>query len=497
MPTLKERFTALLPPGRLARNITTMTVGTIISQCAVMLANPLITRVYDPESFGGLALFTATVAILGLLATLRFDVAIPLPQDDDTALKLAILAVLSTISLTVLCSIMILLFGDTFVTLLKAPVLRPYLYLIPAGVLGTGLLTTLNYWTTRRKRFSTLTTSTIGGGLAGVAVQLLAGVTSRPGALGLIAGNLAGLCAALGTLIASTYREWPVGRLRSLTVPALSVTAQAYAAMPRYLLQTSFLNTVSRHALPLVMLAVFSPAITGLVVFAQRIMMLPARMIGGALWQVAHAEFGRLTADERARLFSRMHQAATILYAFPCVAFGLFAHHAGYVFGDAWAEMAAVLPAFAVLVYVNAVSNATSFFLAFGYYRAEAVANIALVLVSVGALLVAAHFCPPTLAVTIYALAVSVVYGGIMVFWGLKLRKLGELCANVLRAVLIALVLLVPVRLMVGGSFWWSLALTVVAGVLYYSVAWRRYRQERPTATADEATPSGIADTML
>lgn len=71
--------------------------GTALGQLLYLLASPVITRLYTPVDFGRLALFTVFVRFLGVILTLRYDVAIASVTNDEEANELAISSFLLTI----------------------------------------------------------------------------------------------------------------------------------------------------------------------------------------------------------------------------------------------------------------------------------------------------------------------------------------------------------------------------------------------------------------
>ena len=96
---------AWLPGGAFARHVVTLASGTALGQLLLVLALPVLTRLYTPADYGALAVYSSTLTVLLVLASLRFEVAIPLPDDDRAAgslLALSLLA-LAVVTLVVSC----------------------------------------------------------------------------------------------------------------------------------------------------------------------------------------------------------------------------------------------------------------------------------------------------------------------------------------------------------------------------------------------------------
>ncbi len=69
----QNKFTA----GGFSTNVIFMLAGTALGQAASVLLSPALTRLYTPDQFGYLSVYTAALTILGVIAALGFELAIP------------------------------------------------------------------------------------------------------------------------------------------------------------------------------------------------------------------------------------------------------------------------------------------------------------------------------------------------------------------------------------------------------------------------------------
>lgn len=83
-----QRLKALLPKSSFARSVAVLAGGTAAGQAIVVLASPIITRLYTPEDFGVLAVYSSLLGILSTVAALRYELAIPLSEKDEDAAAL-------------------------------------------------------------------------------------------------------------------------------------------------------------------------------------------------------------------------------------------------------------------------------------------------------------------------------------------------------------------------------------------------------------------------
>ena len=67
------------------RHVLVLVTGTTLAQLLAVAASPILTRLYSPEEFGLLTVYTAVLYIFALMGTLQYENAIPLPEDEESA----------------------------------------------------------------------------------------------------------------------------------------------------------------------------------------------------------------------------------------------------------------------------------------------------------------------------------------------------------------------------------------------------------------------------
>jgi len=120
------------------------------------LSVPVITRIYLPEHFGVLAVFTSLTALLVPFGTLRYSMALPLPKRDGTALNLAVLCASTLLTVSLLAALVFWIAAPYLLDLLSMPELLPFWWLLPLAIFGTGLYELLSHWAVRDKAFKRL-----------------------------------------------------------------------------------------------------------------------------------------------------------------------------------------------------------------------------------------------------------------------------------------------------------------------------------------------------
>ena len=113
--------------------------GTAIAQGINILSTPILSRMYSPEDFGIAAVFVSLIFLLSVVASLRYELAIPLPKTERHADALVILSFIVQIIFAFILLILVLCIKDDLMYKIKLEALIPYKMLIPFGVFGTSI----------------------------------------------------------------------------------------------------------------------------------------------------------------------------------------------------------------------------------------------------------------------------------------------------------------------------------------------------------------------
>jgi len=85
----------------------------------VLLAAPLLTRLYSPDDFGVLTVYIGILSLLSVIASLRYELAIPLPEDEREVVALTLLSFLIVLMVAGLSGILVLFWGQGLAELLQ------------------------------------------------------------------------------------------------------------------------------------------------------------------------------------------------------------------------------------------------------------------------------------------------------------------------------------------------------------------------------------------
>lgn len=265
------------------KNLAIVMSGTIVAQVINILIAPLLSRIYAPSAFGVFAVYTSILSILGVVAALRFELAILIPKSKRAATQIFYLATLLVVIMTIFTLIVVALFHYEIAELLGG---KEYIFMIwclPISVFVLGLFKTLNQLITRFKEFKSLSYSQMNRSGASASVQISSGFyLSNPS--GLIAGQIIGQTVAVLYMIRKLNHKKYLSL--NINLKRMQVLFKKYKQFAMFSAPQALLNSMSQNILVLLLALFFSSTIVGYYALCERILKIPLRMIGQSLRQV-------------------------------------------------------------------------------------------------------------------------------------------------------------------------------------------------------------------
>jgi O-antigen/teichoic acid export membrane protein len=355
---LRDRIADLTQPGRFLRNAGLLFGGSALGQALVVASSPILTRIYSPDDFGALAVFSSIIYVATTITALRYDAAIPIPKDDRTAanvLGLSILLIGVTSALTFVLSWIL---REQIAAWTNVPVLGDYLWLLALTMLGSGLYSALNNWGIRAAAYGQIARARLSQGIAVVALQVGLGLIGlRP--FGLLAGFGAGQSVgtqSLGRIAWVHVRHVTVAGIRQA---AIRFRSFALLGTPAVLFNSLGYN------LPLLMLAaLYDPQIAGWYILAQRVIGRPLQMIGASVCQAYWGQASKLVANDPEKLrptFTKVTLAMAAIATPYAVALILLAPFVFPIaFGSDWSSAGTYTQILAAMFLLDAIAAPTA-----------------------------------------------------------------------------------------------------------------------------------------
>lgn len=405
------------PRSTFARGVGVLVGGTAGAQVLTILAAPMLTRLYTPEQFGLLAVYASLLGLVAVIASLRYELAIPLPEDDDEAAQLVALSGLLVLGTAFVTALLVLLIAQPIARWLGSPQLAPYLWLLPLGVLMIGSYSLFRYWALRTKAYSVVAGTTVRQSLATLLIQI-AGY--KLGAISLLAGQAIGHGAGTVRLGLYFFRS---KQRKSLRWSRMWKQAVRYKRFPIYSSWEGLFNTAGAQLPPLLLALLFSPAAAGLYSLANRTLSLPVTLIGTSVGQVffsnaAEAYRGGRLGSLVAQLHTRLvHLGMPSAFLFMLIGPSLFA----WVFGPDWRQAGDFARWMTPWLYLVFVSSPLSVLFAVTEQQKEGLTFQAiLLLVRIVTLLGGAFIGDLLLTIVLFSAASAICWLGFLVWIGIS-----------------------------------------------------------------------------
>ncbi|GGY10146.1 polysaccharide biosynthesis protein [Litchfieldella qijiaojingensis] len=331
-----QRLARFIPKSRFVRNVGILTGGTVFAQGLAALALPILTRMYTPADFSLLAVYMSLLSLFTVISCLRFNIAIPLPEDDGDAINLVALSLLAALGSSVILAIPVLVDPTGTATLLGQPYMETYLWMVPLGVFMASVYSAFQYWASRKKRFGIITKTRMSRATGGAGAQLGFGAIS-PSPFGLIFGHM--IYGGLG-IIGLARSMWREDRTIFTKVRWGGVrrNARHYNRFPIYSVPEALFNTAGIQVPIIIIAAMAAGPEAGFLLLAMKVMGLPMGLVGSSVAQVYLAEApsklrsGTLTQFTRRNMLTLLKMGGA-----PLVAVGIASPLVfPYVFGEEW-----------------------------------------------------------------------------------------------------------------------------------------------------------------
>lgn len=211
-------------------NVLKLSSSTAVGQLLLLLAAPILTRLFPVDAFGQLSVLQSLSALFQYVATGRYEMAILVPEDDITALDVfhvAICVVCCTSATTFFGYVLLSHYG-AFTG--KFAFVEAYGWVVSLTQLFGGFYLCFSHLAMRKKSFSRLACSRITAVTGTLSTQLGVGL-SFCNRVGLFLGEPIGLLFRTIPLAAERHSQ---GLFQSLYSGRLSGAAKRYSAYPLF-----------------------------------------------------------------------------------------------------------------------------------------------------------------------------------------------------------------------------------------------------------------------
>lgn len=338
------------------KSVATLASGTILAQVIAFAISPIITRLYSAEEMSYLSIFSRLVMFIGVIATIRMEVAFALPKREEHAYSLYRVSLRSLFIVT----------GITFLAswlFLLVPMDDPNMHwlalFLPFGVFAYAWNNQGINWAIRLKDFKRISRSRMMQSV----VNALGSVAMFPfGFLGLIVASVLSTLAA-AVMFLKDFRRIK-GHMRLFRMNGRDYAIfKTYAEFPRINLPHALIDLIKELFIALFMVSAFQKESLGFYDLSFRMLKLPINVIGASIGQV----FLKRAVDLRNEgkpIVPLLRRTMLVLLAISIIPFGLIMLFGpdlfAWVFGAHWREAGIYSQIMAPWLMVNFLTSPVS-----------------------------------------------------------------------------------------------------------------------------------------
>lgn len=335
------------------RGVVLISGGTAFAQVVNTVMSPIITRIYSPEEYGVLTVYTAFLSIIAIAGALKYEWSIPISKDDKEAINVLALSILVIGILSVALFFIFQKWGEAIFTLFHSKVLIKYHLLIPFGVLFTGIYTVCSQWALRKKYYKDISKTKIAQSVSQNASKIGLGLIGL-GPLGLIVGRILGQSAGIITYIKTFIYEDRL-LIKSISFAEIKRVAIRYRKFPIYGAPSQILNATGIQLPVILITLIYGSDIVGYYGLATTIVSLPMNLIGISVADVFYSEaasIGKTNPVKLRRLIFSLTKKLILVGLAPLIILILWGPNLfSLIFGSSWYEAGIYARIISFLIY--------------------------------------------------------------------------------------------------------------------------------------------------
>jgi O-antigen/teichoic acid export membrane protein len=287
-------------------------LGSGIGNFVAVALSPVVTRLFDPASFGSFTLLVAIAMVMTPLMSLRLELAVPLAEEDSAGYALAHAGVAASVALGISCSTLLYLAEPSIGRLVGQESTGTFLWVAPLLSSTMSTFAVLNSLAIRHARYVAIARRNVVMAVTTLGCQILSGILGY-GLGGLLVGFAMGqVIGTISLLHGSGLQSAParLGRRRTNIRHAVS----RYRRVPLVLAPAGVVNSLGLQV-PIVLLAHnYSPDVVGWFGLTQRVLAVPVTLFGLSVAQVYLSEVAQVSRDGSGQALQHFWKASRGLF---------------------------------------------------------------------------------------------------------------------------------------------------------------------------------------
>lgn len=414
MKHLKNQLKLKISNNPLLKGLLIVGSGTTISQGMLVITAPIITKLFTPSEFGVYAVFTSISSIMVVAASLRYELAIPLPTEKKKAVNIMALCFFLTNFSGLVFLFLLLFFHKDLFSIFHLESINNYFLLLIAAFFVSSMYQMLNYWAIRERDYIIITKTRILMNVSNSGLKIIMGLI-KTGVFGLIFGEICSQVVGTFTIFKKIWKTEKQIITQNVSLANMREVAEEYLHFPLYSFPAAVLNVVSLQ-IPVFMLSFrFGLQTVGWFSLSSTVLILPGSLIANSLGQVYFGEISNNIREKKGDLFflyqsttKKLLQIGIFLIGIPAIIAPIFFP---VLFGEVWREAGWYCYPLAIMVIASFCTSATSNLNTYGFNNWQFVWDITRVIfVGLGFLL--AIYCnfSALMTLTVYGLILTIMY---------------------------------------------------------------------------------------
>jgi O-antigen/teichoic acid export membrane protein len=290
------------------RSAVIMSSGSAAGHLFTLAAGPILTRIYGPNEFGMLGLFTSLLSIVVVAVTLQYEISIVIGKDEHEAAYLTFASLLLAAPISILSGgVLWFLIHNALLGYGALPWFAPLLMILSVAFIGC--FTTLRYWALREGRFNWIAQASVVQSAARAILQTVFGAVGLK-VSGLLMGEALGRCMGMSRVLRGA---WPTLRrhARRFKWSELLGAMKRHRKFPLYSFPSSLLDALCL-ALPLPLLVqMYGVALGGQYSLVWKAITVPSVLISVSIADTFHSTLANSLRDSPERV-TRIYRKASL-----------------------------------------------------------------------------------------------------------------------------------------------------------------------------------------
>lgn len=314
--------------------------GAVIGQIVPIIALPILSRIYDPITFGIFGSVMSLAVILSTLAMMQLEVAVVLPTEEKKAENIARTALQMGLYILLTLTVGLVLFFSLAIHSSTFGHLSWWIACSPLVAFLLALVWLCNYCAIRHQQFKEI-------GQSAAVVQI--GYCASAIALGAVLPTIGSLVIAriAGQLSAiASYRtsmRWLLDIFHTqgwATWQTLRQIIRENRKFPLFSMPYAFTSTLSREVVSIILIFFNHPLAAGFYTLTRSILLMPSSLLSTSIGQIFYREASKSLHNPQFRSFIYTLIMAIAAIAAPaCVFVAQWAPDIfTFIFGEAWRE---------------------------------------------------------------------------------------------------------------------------------------------------------------